>query len=119
MLGDVLAYLTDGDNWSGPTGIGTFLVQQLLLTVTALVVAMVLGLPLALWAGHRHRGGFLAINVSNVGRAIPVFAVLPGAVAVGHAHQRGARVGIERQRLAFDLLGARQQFVDRRRHRAT
>jgi osmoprotectant transport system permease protein len=76
MLGDVLAYLTDGDNWSGPTGIGTFMVQQLLLTVTALVVAMVLGLPLALWAGHRHSGGFLAINVSNVGRAIPVFAVL-------------------------------------------
>ena len=76
MLGDVLAYLTDGANWSGPTGIGTFLVQQLLLTFTALVVAMVLGLPLAMYAGHRHRGGFLAINVSNVGRAVPVFAVL-------------------------------------------
>jgi osmoprotectant transport system permease protein len=76
VLGDVLAYLTDGANWSGPTGIGTFLVQQLLLTVTALVVAMVLGLPLAMYAGHRHRGGFLAINVSNVGRAVPVFAVL-------------------------------------------
>ena len=26
--------------------------------------------------GHRRRGGFLAINVSNVGRAVPVFAVL-------------------------------------------
>ena len=76
MLGDVLAYLTDGANWSGPTGIGTFLVQQILLTVTALLVALVLGLPVAMWAGHRHRGGFLAINVSNVGRAVPVFAVL-------------------------------------------
>ena len=76
MLGDVLAYLTDGANWSGPTGIGTFLVQQVLLTVTALLVAMLLGLPVAMYAGHRHRGGFLAINVSNVGRAVPVFAVL-------------------------------------------
>jgi len=76
MLGDALAYLTDGANWSGPTGIGVFMVQQLLLTVTALLVAIVLGLPFALWAGHRHSGGFLAINVSNVGRAIPVFAVL-------------------------------------------
>ena len=36
MPGDVVDYLTDGANWSGPTGIGTFLVQQLLLTVTAL-----------------------------------------------------------------------------------
>ena len=90
MLGDVLAYLTDGDNWSGPTGIGTFLVQQLLLTVTALVVAMVLGLPLALWAGHRSRGGFLAINVSNVGRAVPVFAVLL-VLSLGPDRLRGVR----------------------------
>jgi osmoprotectant transport system permease protein len=76
MLGDVFAYLTDGSNWSGSTGIGTFMVQQLLLTFAALVVAVVVGLPPAMYAGHRHRGGFLAVNVSNVGRAVPVFAVL-------------------------------------------
>ncbi|GAA1134997.1 ABC transporter permease [Nocardioides aquiterrae] len=76
MLGDVLSYLTDGSNWSGSTGIGAFAVQQLLLTVTALVVAMALGLPPALYLGHRHRGGLVAVNVSNIGRAVPVFAVL-------------------------------------------
>ncbi|MGY2700661.1 ABC transporter permease [Nocardioides sp. HB32] len=76
MLGDVFSYLTDGSNWSGSTGIGTFMVQQLLLTVTALLIAMVLGLPLALYLGHRHHGGTLAVNVTNVGRAVPVFAVL-------------------------------------------
>jgi osmoprotectant transport system permease protein len=76
VLGDVFSYLTDGSNWSGSTGIGTFMVQQLLLTVTALLIAMVLGLPLALYLGHRHRGGTLAVNVTNVGRAVPVFAVL-------------------------------------------
>ncbi len=76
MLGDAFDYLTDGANWSGTNGIGTFAVQQLLLTVTALAIALVLGLPLALWLGHRGRGGFLAVNVSNVGRAVPVFAVL-------------------------------------------
>ena len=37
------------------------------------------------------------------------------AVAVGHADERRARVGIERQRLAFDRLGARQQLLDRSR----
>jgi osmoprotectant transport system permease protein len=76
MLGDAFDYLTDGANWSGPDGIGTFGIQQLLLTVTALLVAMAIGLPLALWLGHRGRGGFLAVNISNVGRAVPVFAVL-------------------------------------------
>lgn len=76
MLGDALSYLTDASHWSGPTGIGTFLVQQLLLTVTALAAALAIGLPIALYAGHTGRFGFLAINVSNVGRAVPVFAVL-------------------------------------------
>ena len=39
-------------------------------------LAMAIGLPLALWLGHLGRGGFLAINVSNVGRAVPTFALL-------------------------------------------
>jgi osmoprotectant transport system permease protein len=76
VLADVWSYLTDGANWSGSTGIGAFFVQQLLLTVTSLAIAMVLGLPLALYLGHHGRGGFVAVNVSNVGRAVPVFAVL-------------------------------------------
>ncbi len=75
MLADVFSYLTDGSNWSGANGIGAFTVQQLLLTFTALAVAMAIGLPPALYLGHRHRGGFLAVNISNVGRAVPVFAV--------------------------------------------
>ncbi len=76
MLADALSYIFDGQNWSGETGIGAFFSQQMLLTVTSLVLACALGLPLALWLGHRGRGGFLAVNISNIGRAIPVFAVL-------------------------------------------
>src|SRR5205807_5760289 len=33
-------------------------------------------LPVGIAVGHYGRGGILAINVSNVGRAIPSFAVL-------------------------------------------
>jgi osmoprotectant transport system permease protein len=76
MLADVFAYLTSGDNWSGPNGIGALLVEQLLLTFTALLIALAVGLPPALYLGHRHRGGVVAVNVSNIGRAVPVFAVL-------------------------------------------
>ena len=76
MFADALRYLTDGSNWSGTNGISTFFVQQLLLTVTSLALAVVVGLPMALFLGHRGRGGFIAVNVSNVGRAVPVFAVL-------------------------------------------
>lgn len=76
MLGDAFDYLTDGANWSGPDGIGTFAVQQVLLTFTALFLAMAIALPVALWLGHIGRGGLLAVNVSNIGRAVPVFVVL-------------------------------------------
>ena len=76
VFADMWDYLSDGAHWTGSGGILDLLVQQLLLTATALVIAVVLGLPLALWLGHLGKGGFLAINISNVGRAIPTFALL-------------------------------------------
>jgi osmoprotectant transport system permease protein len=76
MLHDAWNYLTDSANWRGTDGIGAFATQQVLLTVTALVIATVVALPIALWLGHIGHGGFLAVNVSNIGRAVPVFAVL-------------------------------------------
>ncbi|MPZ62739.1 MAG: ABC transporter permease subunit [Propionibacteriales bacterium] len=76
MLADVWSYLTDGANWSGAEGIATYLLQQVLHTFTSLLIALLIGLPVALGLGHVGRGGVLAINISNVGRAIPTFAVL-------------------------------------------
>ena len=76
VLGDAWAYLTTGSNWTGDRGMLHLLTQQLLLTVTALLIALLVGLPIALWLGHLGRGGFLAINISNIGRAVPTFALL-------------------------------------------
>lgn len=76
VLVETWRYLADASHWSGPGGMVDLLVEQLLLTVTAMAVAVLVGLPLALWLGHLGRGGFLAINISNVGRAVPTFALL-------------------------------------------
>lgn len=76
VLADTWDYLLDGANWTGPEGLLQLLAQQLLISATALALALLIGLPLALWLGHLGRGGFLAINISNVGRAIPTFALL-------------------------------------------
>jgi osmoprotectant transport system permease protein len=76
VFGDTWDYLTTWANWRGDEGMLALLVQQLLLSVTALGIAVAIGLPIALWLGHLGRGGFLAINISNVGRAIPTFALL-------------------------------------------
>jgi len=76
MLHDVIAWFANPAHWHGQNGILTRLLEHTLLTFTATAVAVLVGLPVALWLGHLGRGGFLAINISNVGRAIPTFAVL-------------------------------------------
>jgi osmoprotectant transport system permease protein len=77
-------YLTTGSHWHGTDGILPLLGQQLLISVTALLAAVLLALPLALWLGHLGRGGFLVINISNVGRAVPTFALLAVLVTLDH-----------------------------------
>ncbi|HEU4398803.1 MAG TPA: ABC transporter permease [Actinomycetota bacterium] len=71
LLGDTAAFV--GDN------VG-LLVQRILehvqLSVISLVIAMLVALPVALVLGHTGRGGFLAINAANVGRALPSLALI-------------------------------------------
>ncbi len=83
-LRDSWDYLTTGANWGGSEGMWHLLVQQLLITFTALAVAMAIGLSIALWLGHLGRAGFLAVNVTNIGRAVPTFALLAILVTLNH-----------------------------------
>jgi osmoprotectant transport system permease protein len=84
VLRETWDYLTTWSHWHGADGIWTLLVQQLLLSVTALAAAVLIGLPIALWLGHLGRGGFVAINTSNIGRAVPTFALLAVLVTLDH-----------------------------------
>jgi osmoprotectant transport system permease protein len=70
------AWLTTRADWAGGDGISHRLGEHLYLTVVCLAIACALALPVALVLGHLGRGGALAINISNVGRAVPTFAVL-------------------------------------------
>ncbi|MFC9910603.1 ABC transporter permease [Streptomyces sp. NPDC059862] len=75
-LADTWAWLTDPAHWSGAEGVWHRLLQHLVLTVVCLVVSCLVALPVALVLGHLGKGGALAVNISNVGRAVPTFAVL-------------------------------------------
>ena len=44
-------------------------------------IALLIAVPVGLWLGHVHRGSFIAINIGNLGRALPSLAVLAIAVA--------------------------------------
>ena len=46
-----------------------------------MAIACLISVPLGLWLGHIGKGGFLAINVSNVGRAVPSLALIAFFVA--------------------------------------
>jgi osmoprotectant transport system permease protein len=54
---------------------------HLKLSAASLAIACAIAIPLGLWLGHKRRGGFLAINASNVGRAIPSLALIAFFVA--------------------------------------
>ncbi|MCW2985012.1 MAG: transporter permease subunit [Conexibacter sp.] len=49
---------------------------HLRVTFEAIVVAIALTLPIALWLGHKGKGQLAASTAANVGRAVPSFAVL-------------------------------------------
>ena len=51
------------------------------LSVVSMAIACAISIPLGLWLGHIRKGGFLAINASNVGRAVPTLALIAFFVA--------------------------------------
>ncbi|MEU7701018.1 ABC transporter permease [Streptomyces sp. NPDC039028] len=75
-LADSWSWLTTSGHWSGENGVWHRLAEHLFLTVVCLVISCAIALPVALLLGHLGRGGALAVNLSNVGRAVPTFAVL-------------------------------------------
>ncbi len=50
--------------------------EHLQLSGAAMAVALVVALPVGIWLGHVHRGSFVAVNVANVGRALPSLAII-------------------------------------------
>jgi osmoprotectant transport system permease protein len=73
---ELFTFLSRAASWTGPDGILSRLAEHVELTAIAMAIACFLALPLGVWLGHIGRGGALAVNVSNAGRAVPTFAVL-------------------------------------------
>ncbi|MFB6705465.1 ABC transporter permease [Streptomyces sp. NPDC056333] len=75
-LSDTWTWLTGATHWSGDNGIWHRLEQHLFLTVGCLLISCLIALPVAVALGHLGKGGAFAVNISNVGRAVPTLAVL-------------------------------------------
>jgi osmoprotectant transport system permease protein len=76
LFSETAAWLTDPTNWSGASGIPTRLVEHLAVSFAALLLAVAIALPIGLFVGHTRRGASLAVNVANLGRALPTLALI-------------------------------------------
>jgi osmoprotectant transport system permease protein len=76
----VLQWFLNSAHWQGDGGIPHRTFEHLAMSGAAVLTAGLIALPVGIAIGHFGRGGILAINISNIGRAVPSFAVLVIAV---------------------------------------
>lgn len=76
MIATIWAWLADPAHWSGPAGITAQTLEHLRLSLTALVLAALVAIPIGLYVGHTGRGRVVLVNVVGAFRAIPSLGVL-------------------------------------------
>lgn len=82
VLSAAWRWLADASHWAGTAGVWHRLAEHLQYTGVCLGLALAVALPAGLVLGHLGRGGAVAVNVSNVGRAVPTVALM-GVLIVG------------------------------------
>ena len=73
---DTIKWFADPAHWAGPDGVPTRLAEHIVLSAECVIIGAAIALPIGIVLGHYGRFGNLAINVSNVGRALPTFGIL-------------------------------------------
>lgn len=82
FLSEVLHFFEDGANWVGNAGILNRTLEHVGLSAFSMAVASLIAIPPALFLGHTGRGGFFAVSIVNIGRAVPSFAIVALALPV-------------------------------------
>ena len=72
----MIDWLLDPAHWSGPDGIPLRLGEQVGISAISLLIAAAIALPVGVWIGHTGRAATLAVNIANIGRAIPSLAAI-------------------------------------------
>jgi osmoprotectant transport system permease protein len=76
LLQSVVRWFADPAQWSGSDGIPVRLAEHVRLSAESVAIGALIALPIGIALGHYGRFGNLAMNVSNVGRAVPSFGIL-------------------------------------------
>ncbi|TGN64192.1 ABC transporter permease subunit [Nocardioides eburneiflavus] len=75
-MNDIVTWLTDPAHWSGEDGIPARLLEHLVYSSVAVLIAAVVAIPLGLFIGHTGRGRFVVVNLAGAARAIPSLGLL-------------------------------------------
>lgn len=75
-MNELLTWLTAAATWQGETGIPNRLLEHLAICAVSVAAATAIALPIGLYIGHTGRAATLAINLANIGRAVPSYAVI-------------------------------------------
>ncbi|HEY5249006.1 MAG TPA: ABC transporter permease [Dermatophilaceae bacterium] len=76
MIGRIFAWLADSAHWQGSDGILARLIEHLAYSLTAVIIAALIAIPLGLYIGHTGRGRFFVVNLTGAARAIPSLGLL-------------------------------------------
>jgi osmoprotectant transport system permease protein len=76
VVNEVIAWFTDPANWSGPDGIPVRTLQHIWYSLLATTIAGAIALPVGVYIGHTGRGATFAVNLTNLGRAIPTLGII-------------------------------------------
>jgi osmoprotectant transport system permease protein len=76
VVNEVIAWLTDPAQWSGSDGIPVRTLQHLWYSLLATAIAAAVALPIGVLIGHTGRGAVIAVNLTNLGRAIPSLGII-------------------------------------------
>ncbi|HYZ91785.1 MAG TPA: ABC transporter permease [Actinomycetota bacterium] len=110
MIADIAQWFTDAAHWRGTGGVPHRMLEHAELSALAIGCAALVAIPLGALLGHSRRGGFLAVGVVNIGRAIPSFAIV--AVALPISLRLGLGYGFWPTWLAVFLLALPPMFTN-------
>jgi len=94
----LIAFFGSAESWTGASGISTRLVEHIFLSALAVLSASLVALPLGFYVGHTGKLQMLGINLANIGRAVPSYAVMvmifPVALALAPTLGYSPRLGL-------------------------
>jgi len=76
VLQNLWTWFAEAGRWEGNDGIPNRVVEHLYYTGVSLAIALAISLPVGVGLGHIGKGGLVAINLSNIGRAVPEFGIV-------------------------------------------